>query len=150
MITSAVTSSWVGGADSPRLKYYSMVAAWLCIPFVIPIPFANNYQVFAVLVWFVLFIGSFILPIVQSQLLSVIPVIYKGTGNSFATLGYILLGYLPAPILYGFIAQFTNDNKTVKENLKLKKKKPLSRIPMAVIVYTVIIMVIMYTIVTKN
>jgi hypothetical protein len=74
---------------------------------------------------------------------------YKGTANSFATLGYCCLGYLPAPILYGFISTFTDDKKIKELNAKSKVKKPMSRIPMAVICYTVLAEVILYTIVTR-
>jgi hypothetical protein len=64
MITSVVVSNAVGGADSPKLKWYSLIASWLCVPFVIPIPLAPNSETFAVLVWFLLYLGAFILPIV--------------------------------------------------------------------------------------
>ena len=73
---------------------------------------------------------------------------YRGTANSFATLGYSIFGYLPAPALYGFVSSWTSDEKIKKMNLHSKIKKPLSRIPMAVIVYSVFIIAILYTIVT--
>ena len=54
------------------------------------------------LVWIVLFTGAFILPIMTGVMLLQIETKYKSHANSMANMSYNLLGYLPAPTIYGW------------------------------------------------
>ena len=50
------------------------------------------------------------------------------SANSLAQLAFNLIGYLPAPVFYGFVAQMSGDEK--------------SRIPMGALIYSTIFTVI--------
>jgi len=59
------------------------------------------------LFWGLLFFGGFILPPVTGIMINSVPDSQKASANSIANLCYNLFGYLPAPVVYGFIATFT-------------------------------------------
>jgi len=59
------------------------------------------------LFWGILFFGGFILPPVTGIMLNSVPDSQKASANSVANLTYNMLGYFPAPVVYGFVATFT-------------------------------------------
>ena len=78
----------------------------------------------------------------------------RTAGNSFAQFCFNLFGYLPGPLIYGLIAQLTGhqgEAKDQKEESTKTKAPPIfdkntySRLPMAVLVYTAILLVIGYS-----
>jgi MFS family permease len=76
----------------------------------LPIPWFSEKKDFyfvGLLLWGVLFFGGFILPPVTGIMINSVPDSQKASANSIANLCYNLLGYLPAPLIYGFIATFT-------------------------------------------
>lgn len=77
----------------------------------LPIPWfeRSEYAFYIVgpLFWGVLFFGGFILPPVTGIMINSVPDSQKASANSIANLCYNLIGYLPAPVVYGFIATFT-------------------------------------------
>ena len=79
------------------------------------------------MIWFLLFFGGFMMPPLTGIMLNSVPENLRTSANSLANLSYNCLGYMPSPILYGFISSLVETNKT-----KMK-----SRIPMAVILYSV-------------
>lgn len=75
----------------------------LCLLSAAPIAFLDNFPLFLALLWLLLFFGGFILPCLTGIMLSTVDKHYKTIGNSFANLVYNLVGYLPAPSVYGAI-----------------------------------------------
>ena len=76
----------------------------------LPVPFFSEKKDFyfvGLLFWGILFFGGFILPPVTGIMINSVPDDQKASANSVANLVYNLLGYLPAPVIYGFIATFT-------------------------------------------
>jgi MFS family permease len=68
-----------------------------------PIPFLDNFIIIAALLWFLLFFGGAILPAMTGMMLNTVEGSQKTAANSLANLSYNLLGYLPAPFVYGAI-----------------------------------------------
>lgn len=81
----------------------------------------------AIFLWFLLFFGGFIQPQILGIMLNSVQENKKISANSLAQIAFNLIGYLPAPTFYGFVAQIVKD-KT-------------SKIPMACLIYTDIIAV---------
>jgi sugar phosphate permease len=79
------------------------MAALFCLGCAIPIPFLDNFVIIAALLWFLLFFGGAILPAMTGMMLNTVNGAQKTTANSLANLSYNLLGYLPAPFVYGAI-----------------------------------------------
>ena len=71
-----------------------MLCAWL-------IPITDNYVIVIVYMWILLFIGAIILPICTGVCLTKVEPEMRPRANSLANLSYNLLGYFPAPSVYG-------------------------------------------------
>jgi hypothetical protein len=67
----------------------------------IPIPFSNSFQIVVILLWFLLFFGGGLMPAVMGLMISSVPKKLRAFANSTASLFHNLLGYLPAPFIYG-------------------------------------------------
>jgi len=80
----------------------------------LPVPFFKGKESFyyvGMLFWGILFFGGFILPPVTGIMINSVPDNQKASANSIANLCYNLFGYLPGPLIYGFVATFTNTVK---------------------------------------
>ena len=73
----------------------------------LPVPFINHFYQVAILFWLLLFFGGFILPSVTGIMINSVSEYQKTSANSLANICYNLVGYLPAPGLYGFILSVT-------------------------------------------
>jgi hypothetical protein len=78
----------------------------------LPIPFIDDFTMVIVLMWALLFCGGFILPILTGILLNSVGLYERTVANSLANLSYNLLGYLPAPSIYGLVCSLTGGEKS--------------------------------------
>lgn len=78
----------------------------------VPLPLVNNFPIFIILIWLLLFFGGSIVPGLTGIMLSSIPPNYKEVANSHTHFCYNLIGYLPAPFLYGFICRYTGGSES--------------------------------------
>lgn len=74
-------------------------------------PFVNNGFLAFGIVWIVLFIGGVILPIMTGVMLLTVEDELRPEANAFANLMYNLIGYLPAPGLYGLLDKLSGQKK---------------------------------------
>jgi sugar phosphate permease len=102
-IFSGYLSNKVGGYNSRYPLIFAFLAGLIAIAAAVPMPWVDDPLVAILLVWIVLFAGAFILPIMTGVMLTCIEQEYKSHANSFANMCYNLLGYLPAPTIYGLI-----------------------------------------------
>ena len=103
VIVGGNITTYLGGYLTKNSLYVSCVSAFLCLCCSAPIPFIMNFYVVIVLLWFLLFFGGSILPSLTGIMLNTVDPKQKTVANSLANLSYNLLGYLPAPFLYGVI-----------------------------------------------
>ena len=109
-ITGPTLGVFVGGIITHKLGGYSdpksLSAVCLCGFLTtlvgIPIPFLDNYYIITPLLWLLLFFGGFMMPALTGIIISSAPARLKTLSNSFAFFCYNILGYLPAPFIYGF------------------------------------------------
>ena len=78
----------------------------------IPLPFLNDFVAFIVLLWFVLFFGAAIMPVVTGIMISSVKTRWRTLANSFASVITNMFGYLPAPFLYGLVCELTGGEKS--------------------------------------
>jgi predicted MFS family arabinose efflux permease len=71
------------------------------------LPVVDNYIIFVIMMWFLLFFGASIVPGLIGIMLSSAPDNAKEIANSISHLCYNLLGYLPSPFLYGLVCNHT-------------------------------------------
>ena len=86
----------------------SIIAA-LCGIF---LPFLDIVWIFIIFMWFLLFFGGSITPGLTGIMIASIPENSKEIGNSISQLFYNLIGYLPAPFIYGLICKYTGGSKS--------------------------------------
>ena len=98
----------LGGYETKNSAYALGLMGALCAACAIPIPWCNGFYGIAVLIWFLLFFGGFIMPPMTGIMLSSVSAFERSQAMSTATLIYNLCGYLPGPIVYGFISTQTN------------------------------------------
>ena len=96
----------------------------------LPVPFLEFYAV-GPLLWLVLFFGGFIVPPLTGIMINSVPPKQKTSANSISNLLQNLLGYLPAPGLYGLVAEMTGGSK--------------SKWPMGMLMYSTIFTVIFFS-----
>lgn len=103
VIVGGNVTTFLGGYNSKTALQLCLIASLLCLGSAVPTPFVNNFPVFVCLLWFLLFFGGAILPCMTGIMLSTVDKQYKTIANSIANLSYNLIGYLPAPTIYGLI-----------------------------------------------
>ena len=87
------------------------MVGFLAMLVAVPFPFINNGWVAFSVVWFVLFFGGIILPIMTGVMLLTVDDELRPEANAFANLCYNLIGYLPAPGLYGLLDKLSGSKK---------------------------------------
>lgn len=111
-LASGKISHSFGGYESPKAIptciFYGLIAIAASLPF----PFVNDYRICILLIWIVLFCGALILPILTGIMLSSVEPELRPQANSLSNLSYNLLGYLPAPTIYGFAQNMTEGKKS--------------------------------------
>lgn len=110
LISSRLSVS-IGGHQSPKSLPICISLGVIAISIAIWFPFIDNgFLAFAV-VWVVLFIGGIILPIMTGVMLLTVEDELRPEANAFANLMYNLIGYLPAPGLYGLLDKMSGQKK---------------------------------------
>jgi len=97
--------SSLGGYNNPRSFLWCLIIGSLALVFAAPIPFSDIKWLTYCCVWLLLFVGASILPTLTGIMLNAVEESRRTTANSIATLIYNLFGYLPAPFIYGAVAE---------------------------------------------
>lgn len=107
VIIGGVVFTRIGGFESPKAYPLCVLIMGIgsCIGF--PLPFVKHILFSASLVWIQFFCGGFCLPALMALQISNVPPSAKTTANSLANFVYNLLGYLPAPYVYGLVYDIT-------------------------------------------
>ena len=103
IVTGGNLSTYFGGIKSKKALYYSLFVAALCLVVAAPVPFIDSFATAIVLMWFLLFFGGSILPFLTALMLATVPKNQVPIANALANLQYNLMGFLPAPVVYGLI-----------------------------------------------
>lgn len=87
-----------------------------------PIPFVDNFGLFTTFLWLLLFFGGFIMPSLTGTniytyshyklgtMISSVPKYSRPYASSLGAIIMNLVGYLPAPFLYGLVDEITNEH----------------------------------------
>ncbi|CAD8061376.1 unnamed protein product [Paramecium sonneborni] len=96
-----------GGYDGQMAMQIAAIEALLASISGAFIPVFNNGIYVLIFLWFLLFFGGSAVPAIIGIMITSIPKDQRSSGNSLSHLFQELLGYLPAPVLYGYITQQT-------------------------------------------
>ena len=119
-ITAPTFGVFLGGKISDSMGGYTgkhaltfclsgaVLAAGLCLP----IPWYNNQWLVALHLWGIFFAGGGVLPTLTGLMLSSIPQHMRNIGSSVSQFVQTLTGYLPAPVIYGYLVQLSGRPKS--------------------------------------
>ena len=105
VIIGGAIISCTGGYKSKHCLLLCTIFCCLSGACTIPVPLVNTLILFTVFLWLVLFFGGMLLAPVTGIIISSLPKMMAGSGNSFTIFFCNLLGYLPAPYVYGFFKE---------------------------------------------
>jgi sugar phosphate permease len=123
MTVGGIIVAQLGGYNHSRSRGFIQIVGVVLCAVIAPVPFINNKDLFLVFISLMILLGTMILP---GMMLNSVSESMRGSTNSMAQISYNLLGFLPSPILYGFVSDIMGDDK-----LDIK-----SRIPMLTILYS--------------
>lgn len=135
VIIGGIVTSAYGGYNTKKAQKIQCIMGCCAVASALPIPLMSqpkDFYLVGFLFWLLLFFGGFILPPVTGIMINSVGEFQKSSANSIANLCYNLLGYLPAPSVYGMIAAAT---KIPTEDGKGNK----SRWAMGVLLYSTIL-----------
>ncbi len=112
----------IGGYSNKKSLIFSFVVSFLSIIPAIPLPLVNSFYLYGLFLWILLFLGGALIPPIQGITIACLPKPLQGTGNSIVIFFYNLLGYLPAPFVYGFLKDKFNDEKDTKKGSRVAQK----------------------------
>ena len=104
----------IGGYATKGSLVFCLGASSLSIIPTIPIPLVNNIYLYSFFLWILLFLGGALLPALSGIIIVYLPKKVQGSASSFVIFFYNLLGYLPAPFLYGFLKEHYNSRVAQK------------------------------------
>ena len=99
--------SLLGGYNSRKALVVILLMSFLASSCSIPIGYLHephHYVHVTILLWLLLFGGGFILPCATGIMLNTVKEELRTSANSIANIWCNLLGFLPAPYVYGLIA----------------------------------------------
>eukprot|EP00347_Sterkiella_histriomuscorum_P015691 403356061 len=123
VIVGGVVIHSQGGYQSPNALKTCLIVASLAVAVSLPVPFIDNFQVFAILIWLLLFFGGFIVPIMTGLILILVQPNERTVANSIANLSYNLLGYLPSPFLYGLLQAISGDQTELSIKIMIRNQR---------------------------
>ena len=103
MLLGGVVSERIGGYAGPNALPFCLICACLAAILGLPIPSSNSYLLVTGLVWVQLFFGAAALPTLTGLMISSLAKEVRPLGNAVAQVAFNLLGYIPAPLLYGWV-----------------------------------------------
>ena len=110
IIGGAVVQKYAGGYEGKHSITFSVVFAACAFCSALPISFLESLGAYGVMLWSVLFFGGAVIPNIQGIMISSLKPELRAAGNSVSNILQNLIGFLPAPLVYGFIYERTKDS----------------------------------------
>ena len=119
VVVGGIIFSNIGGYNSPKAFGLCVLLGFFAAICALPVPFLHEKMFIYIFVWLLFFFGASILPTMTGIMLNSVPVERRTTANSIATLSYNLLGYLPAPFIYGFFSDIIKGEPATSHRVAL-------------------------------
>ena len=99
--------------DMTKSLIFCFILGDLASFFAIFVPLTSNHILFLIEIWLVLFFGGGIVPVITNIIITAVPKKLDANGNSITNLLSNLLGYLPAPYVYGILSDIFSDKGVI-------------------------------------
>ena len=103
IIIGGIIVQKLGGYSSIKATYMIIINSGICSLIAVAFAFVTNKVGFIVLTWPYLFLGASIVPCLAGAIVASIPLELKGSGCSLYFISVNLLGFAPAPTVYGLL-----------------------------------------------
>lgn len=124
VIIGGVIITHLGGYNTPKAQKTLIISGVCAVICGLPVPFMPEFYQTGILIWLLLFFGGYVVPPLTGVVINSVPDKLKTSANSIANLLQNLLGYLPAPGLYGLVASVSGGST--------------SRVPMGMLMFSTI------------
>jgi len=109
---SGFVANGIGGyKSSATIPTLILLMSIVCL-LLLPIPLLNDYLSISIMLWFACFFGAIVAPIMNGVMITSVEPNLKTTANAIANFSYYLIGYFPAPFIYGHICENTGGEKS--------------------------------------
>lgn len=108
-VASAFVTDWLGGFASAKTLPVGFLVAVSIFATSLFIVVEDHVITGILLFWVVLFNGALLLPIVIGVMLTKVEPEMRPAANSFANFMYNILGFFPAPLIYGLANELSDD-----------------------------------------
>lgn len=109
VIFGGFLSQKLGGYSDIKAMYLILFNTFICSIISVGFFFVTELKLFSIMIWLFLFFGSSIVPCIGGSILSTLPQSLKGSGYSLQNIIVNILGYSPAPYVYGYLYQKTKN-----------------------------------------
>lgn len=110
MTVGGIIVAKLGGYNHSKSRGFIQIVGIAICAVIAPIPFINNKDIFIGFIALMIVLGTMILPGLTGMMLNSVSESMRGSTNSMAQISYNLLGFLPSPILYGFVSDLVGDD----------------------------------------
>ena len=107
IVGGAIVQKYAGGYEGKNSIMFALLFALLAFASALPFRYMETAESFSICLWGVLFFGGCVIPNLQGIMISSLKNDLRAAGNSVSNILQNLLGFLPAPVVYGFIYEKT-------------------------------------------
>lgn len=107
IIGGAIVQKCAGGYEGKHSLAFCLGFAAMAFLCALPIRIVMGIYTFGIVLWAVLFFGGAVIPNLQGVMISSLKKDSRAAGNSISNIFQNLLGFLPAPFVYGIIFENT-------------------------------------------
>lgn len=121
-VMGAVASGYfgmkIGGYNSVYALPSCILFSAVMLVFGLPLSNVDDFYMLNTLLWVIMFLGGLMIPLMTGIMLQSLDPELRPNANAFASFTYNLLGFLPAPFIYGYICSVTG-GKTSKWGMSI-------------------------------
>lgn len=103
VVIGGKVSHILGGYTGKHALDFCLACSLIGCVISLPVPYFDNFLYVSLFLWLIFFIGGALLPTLTGMMLSSIPKHLRNIGSSVAQFIQNLTGYLPAPVIYGYV-----------------------------------------------
>ena len=97
----------IGGYRDSKAPGLCLICMGIALLSDLPAPWATTWWLFVILVWFTFFFGGAVVPVITGIMVHSLSNKVKKLGVPIAVVLSNCLGYLPAPVVYGYVCDVT-------------------------------------------
>jgi len=109
VLLGTIAKNYFCETSTKKSLYFILILAILAALNAFLFPIVDNLIYFIITMWLTLFFGGGIVPVITNVIINSVPKKLEASGNSITNLLSNLLGYLPAPYVYGILNDIIQD-----------------------------------------